>query len=46
MKKNRLAWAAALALLLFVSLLITAPARLLNLVVPSDAVQLLSLIHI
>lgn len=40
MKKNRLVWAVALALLLFVNLLITAPARLLNLVVPSDVVQL------
>lgn len=40
MKKNRLVWAVALALLLFFNLLITAPARLLNLVVPSDVVQL------
>lgn len=40
MKKTRLVGAAALALLLFVSLLVTAPARLLNLVVPSDLVQL------
>jgi general secretion pathway protein N len=39
-KKTRLVGAAALALLLFVNLLVTAPARLLSLVVPSDLVQL------
>lgn len=40
MKRYRLAGAVALALLLFVSLVVTAPARLLNLVVPTDQVVL------
>ena len=40
MKKSRLVWAAALALLLFVSLIATAPARLLGLVIPSQQLQL------
>ncbi len=40
MKMSRLVGAAALALLLFVSLLMTAPARLIGLVVPGDQVLL------
>ncbi len=40
MKKSRLVWAALLALLLLVNLVVSAPARLLNLALPGQQLLL------